>query len=161
MRLVVDFAIGTILELLALALVDRQFNRLAWRRFQHELRWLGTSDDTHLLTPQVASQFVALPGEEGSYASHAVSTSQFNKATDFVNLCVKEPPLCWRQTQHKRGHRKTRGKTHTNTHTYQTDEVPKSADEARHPEPVPVKKYIEPAPEYDCCGERVRVGMWP
>uniref|UniRef100_A0A7S1AGJ3 Yippee domain-containing protein n=1 Tax=Noctiluca scintillans TaxID=2966 RepID=A0A7S1AGJ3_NOCSC len=61
-RLVVDFAIGTILELLALALVDRQFNRLAWRRFQHELRWLGTSDDTHLLAPQVASQFVALPG---------------------------------------------------------------------------------------------------
>eukprot|EP00440_Ansanella_granifera_P012834 gb/GFBE01013938.1/.p1 GENE.gb/GFBE01013938.1/~~gb/GFBE01013938.1/.p1 ORF type:complete len:396 (+),score=60.60 gb/GFBE01013938.1/:1-1188(+) len=69
LRLVVDFAVSNILELLALALVDRQHHGMAWHRFVHELKWHGAapprdsvpSASCQLLVPQVAQQFVSLP----------------------------------------------------------------------------------------------------
>lgn len=72
-RLIVDFATGTLLELLATALVDRHFHVVARQRLCHELRWLGTKpgarkmaaastpDLMELLVPQVAQKFVDLP----------------------------------------------------------------------------------------------------
>lgn len=72
-RLIIDFATGTLLELLATALVDRQFHVVARQRLSHELRWLGTKpgaaeiapvsrpDLMELLVPQVAQKFVDLP----------------------------------------------------------------------------------------------------
>uniref|UniRef100_A0A7S4WBW1 Yippee domain-containing protein n=1 Tax=Alexandrium monilatum TaxID=311494 RepID=A0A7S4WBW1_9DINO len=72
-QVVVDFAAASLLELLAIALVGREFHAAARRRFAHELGWLGNwSRGTRsiefgaaglpqLLAPQVAQQFVSLP----------------------------------------------------------------------------------------------------
>lgn len=85
--LIVDFAVGTLLELLSIALVSRQFHFVSQQRFLNELRWCGCSGQAkldkaffettgdgrrssrrhragglgHLLAPQVAQQFVTLP----------------------------------------------------------------------------------------------------
>lgn len=67
-RLVMDLAAGSLLELLTLALVDQQFLRFAQARFAHELHWFGADPHAEiacprlLLSPQVARQFVVLPG---------------------------------------------------------------------------------------------------
>lgn len=75
-RLLVDYATSSLLELLALALVDKQFHHLARGRFAGELAYyqegLGDSSTaslpsrprsglSQLLLPQVAQFFVALP----------------------------------------------------------------------------------------------------
>ncbi|CAE8643400.1 unnamed protein product [Polarella glacialis] len=76
-RLLVDFAVSGLMELLAFALLDRQFHSVACKRLVHELKWhgvkvlpAGTPDlqpCRHpealglLLCPQVGQQFVALP----------------------------------------------------------------------------------------------------
>merc|ERR1719223_1437660 len=67
MRLSVDLAVGSLVDLLAIALVDRQLHGLAKNRLENELRWLEASPyptsfcPGHLLAPQVARQFVELP----------------------------------------------------------------------------------------------------
>merc|ERR1719171_2979950 len=64
-RIIVGFAAGSLLELLGIALVDRQFHGLSRQRFSRELRWAGadcTTDASKLLPAQAALQFVQLPG---------------------------------------------------------------------------------------------------
>eukprot|EP00929_Paragymnodinium_shiwhaense_P060056 TRINITY_DN30030_c0_g1_i1.p1 TRINITY_DN30030_c0_g1~~TRINITY_DN30030_c0_g1_i1.p1 ORF type:complete len:1040 (-),score=192.71 TRINITY_DN30030_c0_g1_i1:574-3693(-) len=78
-RLIVDFAAGTLLDLLSMALMDRHFMNVARRRLDYELRWLGTGDagacteggsadealvagtPQNVFGPQVAQQFLSLP----------------------------------------------------------------------------------------------------
>lgn len=84
-RLVADFAIGSLLDLLGVALLDRQFNRLAWQRFEHELRWFGKvpgSQVPQLLGPHVAQQFVALPNLKLASTGITVASAPEREGTD-------------------------------------------------------------------------------
>lgn len=72
-RLLLDFAAYSLLELLSLALIDKQFHAVASKRFARELHWFGINvssdgdtghrpaDMARVLMPQVAQKFVQLP----------------------------------------------------------------------------------------------------